>query len=191
MLKKRVNFYWKFVIFLVFCWILYSDWFYNSLMNKSLLLVPCYNKWGNGGWESLRVLPKTAQLTRARALLSPPQGALSCLYWGAECLCHLLDFVPNAGDACSIPWVGKIPWRRAWQITPVFLPGESPWKEEPGRLQPMDSQRVWHDWETNTFTFKNLNPGVRLSNLKLKNWLPFYTRRELLKFFISVFLFLK
>ena len=23
------------------------------------------------------------------------------------------------------PWVGKIPWRRAWQLTPVFLPGES------------------------------------------------------------------
>ena len=25
----------------------------------------------------------------------------------------------------SEPWVGKIPWRRAWQPTPVFLPGES------------------------------------------------------------------
>ena len=24
----------------------------------------------------------------------------------------------------SDPWVGKIPWRRAWQPTPVFLPGE-------------------------------------------------------------------
>ena len=23
------------------------------------------------------------------------------------------------------PWVGKTPWRRAWQLTPVFLPGES------------------------------------------------------------------
>ena len=23
------------------------------------------------------------------------------------------------------PWVGKSPWRRAWQPTPVFLPGES------------------------------------------------------------------
>ena len=23
------------------------------------------------------------------------------------------------------PWVGKIPWRRAWQPTPVFSPGES------------------------------------------------------------------
>ena len=23
------------------------------------------------------------------------------------------------------PWIGRIPWRRAWQPTPVFLPGES------------------------------------------------------------------
>ena len=23
------------------------------------------------------------------------------------------------------PWVGKIPWRRQWHPTPVFLPGES------------------------------------------------------------------
>ena len=23
------------------------------------------------------------------------------------------------------PWVGKTPWRRKWQLTPVFLPGES------------------------------------------------------------------
>ena len=23
------------------------------------------------------------------------------------------------------PWVGKIPWRKAWQPTPVSLPGES------------------------------------------------------------------
>ena len=23
------------------------------------------------------------------------------------------------------PWVGKIPWRKTWQPTPVFLPGES------------------------------------------------------------------
>ena len=34
------------------------------------------------------------------------------------------------------------PWRKAWQPTPVFLPGESPWTEEPGGLQSMGSQRV-------------------------------------------------
>ena len=44
------------------------------------------------------------------------------------------------------PWVGKIPWRRAWQSTPVFLPRESPWTEEPGRLQSIRSQRVGPNW---------------------------------------------
>ena len=29
----------------------------------------------------------------------------------------------NAGDVS--PWVRKITWRRKWQPTPVFLPGES------------------------------------------------------------------
>ena len=30
-----------------------------------------------------------------------------------------------AGQGPGIdPWVGKIPWRREWQLTPVFLPGE-------------------------------------------------------------------
>jgi len=32
------------------------------------------------------------------------------------------------------PWVQKIPWRREQQPTPVFLLGESPWTEEPGKL---------------------------------------------------------
>ena len=33
----------------------------------------------------------------------------------------------SAGDArCRFcPWVWKIPWRREWQPTPVFLPGKS------------------------------------------------------------------
>ena len=31
----------------------------------------------------------------------------------------------NAGEPGSIPGSGKIPWRRKWQSTPVFLPGES------------------------------------------------------------------
>ena len=43
------------------------------------------------------------------------------------------------------PWVWKIPWRRAWQPTPVFLPRKIPWTEEPGGLQSTASQRVRHD----------------------------------------------
>ena len=41
----------------------------------------------------------------------------------------------NAGDvgdeALIDPGVGKIPWRRKWQPTPVFLPGESQGQRSP------------------------------------------------------------
>ena len=30
------------------------------------------------------------------------------------------------------PWVGKIPWRRKWQPTPVLLALKLPWTEELG-----------------------------------------------------------
>ena len=44
------------------------------------------------------------------------------------------------------------PWRRAWQPTPVFLPGGCPWTEEPGGLQSMGSKRAGHDWATKRST---------------------------------------
>ena len=53
----------------------------------------------------------------------------------------------NAGDIRLgfNPWVGKILWRREWQPTPVVLPGESPWTEEPGGLQSMGLQRAGYN----------------------------------------------
>ena len=35
------------------------------------------------------------------------------------------EMIKNQPEIPFDPWVGKIPWRRAWQPTPVFLPGES------------------------------------------------------------------
>ena len=54
----------------------------------------------------------------------------------------------NAGDmSCRFdPWVRKILWSQKWQPTLVFLPGESPWTEEPSGLQSIGLQRVRHDW---------------------------------------------
>ena len=52
------------------------------------------------------------------------------------CICTTIGFSvalvvknpPVNAGAMSLgfdPWIGKIPWRRAWQPTLVFLPGES------------------------------------------------------------------
>ena len=50
----------------------------------------------------------------------------------------------------SLGW--KIPWRKEWLSSPVFLSGEIPWTEEPCGLQCMRSQRVRHDSVAITFT---------------------------------------
>ena len=46
-------------------------------------------------------------------------------------------------------WVRPLGWEDSLEegmaTTPVFLPGESQWSEEPGGLQFMGSQRVRHD----------------------------------------------
>ena len=39
----------------------------------------------------------------------------------------LKNLTANSGDVGLIPWWGRFPWRRKWQSTPIFLPGESPW----------------------------------------------------------------
>ena len=38
------------------------------------------------------------------------------------------------------PCVGKIPWRRAWQPTPVVIAWRIPWTEELGGLRSIGSQ---------------------------------------------------
>ena len=43
------------------------------------------------------------------------------------------------------PWVGKISWRRAWQPTPVFLPGESHRQRSLAGYSPW-GHRAGHDW---------------------------------------------
>ena len=49
----------------------------------------------------------------------------------------------NVGDLGLIPGLGRSP-TRAWQPTPVFLPGEFPQTVESGGLQSM-GHRVGHD----------------------------------------------
>ena len=44
------------------------------------------------------------------------------------------------------PWVGKIPWRSKWQLTPVFLLGKFHRQRSLVAYSPMGSQRFGHDW---------------------------------------------
>ena len=94
------------------------------------------------------------------------------------------------------PWVGKIPWRRAWQSTPVFLPGECPWTEEPSRLQSIGSQRLRYDWsdlaqhihpaEVLQVCFVRTNQWIFWFVLWLLHWLAFISLSFTLEFWIII-----
>ena len=82
------------------------------------------------------------------------------------------------------PWVRKIPWRRKWQPTPVFLPGKNPQIEEPDRLQSMGPQRVGHDLVTKqhlkqylkiSYMYMMLTQGSNPNVLKMENPGVFFT----------------
>ena len=57
----------------------------------------------------------------------------------------------NAGDLGSISRSGRSPGEGNC-IHSGILARRIPWAEEPGELQPMGSQKVGHDWATNTHT---------------------------------------
>ena len=59
---------------------------------------------------------------------------------------NLLATTEDLRDMGSIPGLGRSPGgRHGKTLQSVFLPGESPWTEEPGGLQSMGCQRVGHD----------------------------------------------
>ena len=67
-----------------------------------------------------------------------------CLPWimGTSVVAQTIKNLPAVQETRVHPWVGKIPWRRAWQPTPVFLPGESPGRRSLAGYSPRGSQRI-------------------------------------------------
>ena len=86
----------------------------------------------------------------------------SMVFWGEH-----LWWLSGKESACQCrrskfdPWVQKIPWRRKWQPTPVFLPGKCHGQWSPVGLQSMGSQKS-QTWQ-------------RLNN----NWMNIYTYTEI------------
>ena len=93
----------------------------------------------------------------------------------------------NAGDMRHSfdPWVGKIPWRRAWQPTPVFLAGESHGQRSLVGYSPWGC-RVGHNWSDLAWTrrqyrshfldFERLKEKLIYQSLsKIANYRGFYS----------------
>ena len=74
----------------------------------------------------------------------------------SACQCRRYDFSP---------WVRKIPWRREWKPTPVFLPGNS---YSLAGLYSMESQRLGHNSATKTqWSLRNTDKQVLSKKEKL------------------------
>ena len=69
------------------------------------------------------------------------------------------------------PWVRKIPWRRAWQPTPVFLLGESHGQRSLAGYSSWGHKESDMTERLNTFTFLILEDVV----LKKKIYIYIYT----------------
>ena len=83
------------------------------------------------------------------------KGRWNCTIWSEVCRPLLPKWLSGKESTCQCrrpkrhkfdPWVGKIPWGRKWQLTPIFLPGKSHGRRS--RLQSVGSQRNGHNWAT-------------------------------------------
>ena len=88
-------------------------------------LRPSVNQW---------VIPESQGNSSVSLTLPHPTTWLS----GKESTCN----AGATGDTSSIPGSGRFSWRRKWQPTPVFLPGESHGQRSLARLQSIRLQRV-------------------------------------------------
>ena len=59
---------------------------------------------------------------------------------------------------CFDLWVGTIPWRRKWQPTPVFLPGESHGQRSLAGYSAGGHRRARHNWATKQQQQQNRGP---------------------------------
>ena len=126
------------------CWallqVLYIYWLIDSSYQSYEVGTNClqFCRWGSRVTENSRISHSVSQVGRgkkqninfARVRLSRVNGTFVILYVFA-------DFSGGASGkepTCKYrrckrlrldSWVGKTPWRRAWQPTPVFLPGKS------------------------------------------------------------------
>ena len=77
--------------------------------------------------------------------------------------------MPAMQETWVQPWVGKIPWRTEWQLTPVFLPGESHGQRSLAGYSPWGLERVRCNCLTlSLFTFTRM-----IFHLKILYFIPF------------------
>ena len=75
--------------------------------------------------------------------INKPKNRLFWWLGGKESACQY-------GRCGFVPWVRKVPRKRKWQPTPVFLPGESHGQRSLVYYSPWGSQKSWTQLSTHT-----------------------------------------
>ena len=93
--------------------------------------------------------------------------------WGLSCKESACQCRRCAFD----PWAGKIPWRRKWQPTPVFLHGKSHGQRSLGVYSPL-GHRVEHELSDCTTTTKVHIPYLNNCNDFIQVWSEWLSRYD-------------
>ena len=93
----------------------------------------CRNLWQVGLVRNIQY--KTQGIAGSKH--DPDKGSFPCGPDSRVCL--------HCGRPGFNPWVGKIPWKRKWQLTPVFLPRESHGQSSLAGYIPWGGKRVRHN----------------------------------------------
>ena len=150
-----------------------------------------------GGLQSMGSQSQT-RLSNFIYSLKYMQGLPWCLrQWRIHLQCRR----PRRG-----PWGGKIPWRRAWQLTPVFLPGERHGEESPagpsswghteldvtGQLSTTRHTYVYNFKSSVNFLRKNSNcftsilPDTVTQLYSARIWMSIWTQKQDYKLMFSL-----
>ena len=113
---------------------------------------------------------------------------LLIVYWASQVVLVVKNPLANAGDAERRgfdPWVGKTPWKRAWQTTPVLLPGEShgqrslvgysPWGWKESDTTEATQQARTHVLSTYYVLVTLLSAGLQQERKQAPNLFPLVT----------------
>ena len=94
-------------------------------------------------WGSLNLWKITKSWLKLLCVLAT-RGASLVAQWERICL--------QCGRGRFNPWVREDPLEKEMATHSSIFAWKIPWTEEPGGLQSLGSQRVGHDWATNTHT---------------------------------------
>ena len=112
-------------------------------------MVPCTVQ--NCHLHGMAVYSKHQFQCAPRSLLSPKPSLWHRPSYPSRTALVVKNLTASAGDVRRQglnPWLRTIPWRRAWQPTPVFLPGESQGQRSLRGYTAHGVARVGHDLAT-------------------------------------------